>query len=145
MKKKKQPKQSTNRVHDPADVAEIATAYGCSDRHARRLLSELGKDHALEMRDLQAEKLRLQILRHELWLADMKKKYVHRDEVEKDARMVVGVVRQALDELVARLCRDLPGQTAPQMAPLIQDAVHDCRQSMDERLSAEIAKQEAAA
>lgn len=134
MKKKK---QTTNRVHDPADVAEIAAAFGCSDRHARRLLSELGKDYALQMRELQAEKLRLQIQRHELWMADMEKKYVHVSKVNREKEVVVRIVRQALDELKIRLVRELPGLTAPQMCEKMQAAVHDCLQRMADLADAE--------
>ena len=128
--KKKKPTQTTNCVHDPADVAEIAAAYGCSDRHARRLLSELGRDYALQMRDLQAEKLRLQIQRTQMWLDDVDRKYMHVDEINRQTAGVVRIVRQALDELKIRLVRELPGLTAPQMCEKIQDAVHDCRQRM---------------
>lgn len=130
-------KQTTNRVHDPADVAEIAAAYGCSDRHARRLLSELGKDYALQMRDLQAEKLRLQIKRAEMWLDDAERKYVHVQEINRQRDIVVRIVRQALDELKIRLVRELPGLTAPQMCEKMQDAVHDCLQRMADLADAE--------
>ena len=130
-------KQTTNRVHDPADVAEIAAAFGCSDRHARRLLSELGKDYALQMRELQAEKLRLQIQRAQMWLDDVGRKYVHVQEVNRQRDIVVRIVRQALDELKIRLVRELPGLTAPQMCEKMQDAVHDCLQRMADLADAE--------
>lgn len=143
-RKKPTSKPAPTRKHSPEDIAEVVATFGCTERHARRILSEHGKEYAFEMRALQAEKLRLQIERHELWLRQMNEKYMHIDAVARDKEVVVAVVKRALDELVARLVRELPGHTAPQMAPLIEEAVHDCRQSMHDLVAEEIAKGEAA-
>ena len=146
MKRKKQTNKTTKtRIHNPEDIAEVVESFGCTERHARRILSEHGKEYALQMRELQAEKLRLQIQRIEIWLADMEKKYVHRDVIERDTRSAVAVVKRALDELVARLVRELPGHTAPEMGRLIDAAVYDCQWAMHDYMGEEIAKKNAIA
>ena len=127
MKRKSKP---TNRIHNPDDLAEIVAVFGCSDRHARRLLTEYGKDYALEMRALQAEKLRLQIQRIQLWLDDLAERYIHVDEYARQKEAVCEAVRTALHSLAQRLLRELPGHTAAEMGTLIEDAVHDARCEM---------------
>lgn len=130
MKRKKQTNKPPTRVHDPADLAEIVAVFGCSDRHARRLLTEYGKDYALQMRELQAEKLRLQIKRTQMWLDDVDARYIHVDEYARQKKSVVEIVRVVLHDLTQRLSRELPGRTAPEMGRLIEDAVHDAQSEM---------------
>jgi galactokinase len=115
--------------------------FGCTERHARRILSEGGKEYALEMRELQAEKMRLQIRRIEIWLKDSAEKYIHVDEYARQKKAVVEIVREAMDKLTARLLRELPGRTAAEMAQLIEEAGDDARREMarmaDENLKRE--------
>jgi hypothetical protein len=122
------PKQ--RRTHRPEDIAEIMATFGCTERHARRILSEGGKEYALEMRELQAEKMRLQIRRIEIWLKDSAEKYIHVDEYARQKKAVVEIVREAMDKLAARLLRELPGRTAAEMARLIEEAGDDARREM---------------
>jgi len=121
------PKQP--RTHSPEDIAEIMASFGCTERHARRILSQ-GKEHAYEMRALQAEKLRLQIRRIEMWLDDTAARYMHVDEYNRQKKAVEAALRTALNNLIKRLCRELPGHTAPEMAPLIEAASDDARREM---------------
>jgi hypothetical protein len=134
MKKKpiKPAKEAQRRTHSPEDIAEIVETFGCTERHARRVLSEGGKEYAMEMRQLQAEKLRLQILRIQLWLDDVEDKYIHVDEYSRQNKIVMDAIRTALNNLIKRLCRELPGRTAREMGALIQAASNDARREMCE-------------
>jgi hypothetical protein len=127
-------KQTQRRTHSPEDIAEIVETFGCTERHARRVLSEGGKEYAMEMRQLQAEKLRLQILRTQMWLDDVAAKYMHVDEYKKQKEAVMHALRVSLDDLIKRLCRELPGHTAAEMSVIIEDASDDARRQMCDML-----------
>ena len=135
--KKKKPikpaKQTQRRTHSPEDIAEIMASFGCTERHARRILSQ-GKEFAYEMRALQAEKLRLQIQRIQMWLDDTNAKYMHVDEYEKQKAAVMRALRVSLDDLIKRLCRELPGRRACEMGELIEAASDDARRQMCDML-----------
>jgi hypothetical protein len=130
MKKKKPIKPAKQpRTHSPEDLAEVMASFGCTERHARRILSQ-GKEYAYEMRALQAEKLRLQIQRIQMWLDDMAARYMHVDEYNQQKKAVEAALATALDHLIKRLCRELPGRTAREMGALIEAASDDARREM---------------
>ena len=127
-------KEAQRRTHSPEDIAEIVATFGCTERHARRILSEGGTEYAMEMRQLQAEKLRLQIQRIQMWLDDTNAKYMHVDEYEKQKAAVMHALRVSLDDLIKRLCRELPGRRACEMGELIEAASDDARRQMCDML-----------
>lgn len=122
--------------HNPADISELVATLGCTERHARRLLSEHGKETALGLRAALAEKLRLQITLLELTIERLASGHIHRDIVKAERLTVCAAVEKGLRALVARLLRELPGHTAGQMGEIIRVAVNDSLREMSREMTA---------